>query len=568
MISFTALNKISMVGLVFYTGLLLALVLVPLSNRLAVWLGIVDIPNERKVHRQSIPRLGGVAVAIALFATLYLFLRDNQLCEAYLLGAGLITFTGLLDDKYRISPRLKFVGQILAVAIFIKVSGIRLQGLGNLLGPGEIHFGPAALPITIFCMVGVINALNLSDGLDGLAAGITAIALLYFALFALQQRDWFWLTMIAAFLGTVLGFLRHNSYPATLFMGDTGSLLLGYSLAAISVGLAHSHGPTNGIEPATIFIILALPIVDTLLVMGRRFVKGKHPFHPDKTHLHHRLMDLGLSHASVVPMIYGSCALLGLLAWLTRAWAGWQQFYLATGLIILGYLLLALMERRQVDIGARLYRGRRLRRLWKYRLVRLSGRSVPWVGGLLPILLFLPLLCLWQVPQSMGLVVVGSLLFVSLLFPWRGGRKQMGLAHGVLFAACFMLLIFYHFHPKVSTPILVYLNIISVTGLLWVAFRVVFKRRDQILLPTGFELLLIIVSWFVPVVLADSLNFSTEARHRLTMICFQAIPLLGVIKLSLRRHARRNKQLALGFVTVFLLLSIVIIRDVPNLLHG
>lgn len=562
-LSDSAVTNISYIGLVFYTGLLLSLLLVPLSSRLAFWLGALDIPDERKVHQKAVPRLGGVAVAFSMMLTVLLCIPLEKMVQAYLLGGFLIVFTGLLDDKYQISPKLKFAGQILAVLVFLKISGVLLPGLGNLLGTGEINFGFLALPLTVFAMVGVINALNLSDGLDGLAAGICLIALVFLAQLSFLQQDWLWLTIIAAFLGALLGFLRYNTYPAQLFMGDTGSLLLGYTMAAISVGLVQNNGAERVVQPVTIFLTLALPIIDTLLVMGRRVLKGTSPFQPDKTHLHHRLMSLGLSHVVAVSLIYGCAALLGLSAWMLRQWPEWLQFYLVMGGLATGYGLLTILEKHEVNLSSKIHHRRPSPATTRRKLVRVSGKSVPLVGWLLPILLFAPLLILWKTPLQSGLLTGGGLLFVGLLFPWWGGRKQMGLAHGVMFGACFLLLIFYHFHPRVTPVIIMYLNSISIVALLWVGLRVMFKRRDQILLPSSFELLLMIISWFVPMVLARGVGLSEDCQQHLFLVCFQAIPLLIAIKLTLRRHARRNKQLAFAFLLIFLLLTTQAVTPIP-----
>jgi UDP-GlcNAc:undecaprenyl-phosphate GlcNAc-1-phosphate transferase len=189
------------------------------------------------------------------------------------------------------------------------LGGGALVNLGDFLGRGEITLDLLAVPFTIFCMVGGMNAFNLSDGLDGLAAGMAAIAAVFFAYFSWHAGAADLLLVCVALLGALIGFLRYNSYPAKLFMGDCGSLTLGYVLTALLVSGSQREG--QHIPLVAWAMVLALPLLDTLLVMARRMRYGHSPFLPDRTHLHHRLMTLGLSHPAVVAVMYVAMALFG-----------------------------------------------------------------------------------------------------------------------------------------------------------------------------------------------------------------------------------------------------------------
>jgi len=175
--------------------------------------------------------------------------------------------------------------------IFILYGETELKGFGDLVGIGPLGTGIYAVPITVICMVGVMNALNLSDGMDGLAGGVSTIACLFLIYFSLQSGHWFNLALSVSLFGCLIGFLYFNSYPAKIFMGDTGSLVLGYILSSICVLSQKLDGEVS-IAPISMALILALPIVDTLWVMANRVLRGESPFLPDNTHLHHKLMML------------------------------------------------------------------------------------------------------------------------------------------------------------------------------------------------------------------------------------------------------------------------------------
>src|SRR5512146_860263 len=224
----------------FFTGLVLSLWLTPLSIRFSRIVHAVDLPDGRKVHQKAVSRLGGLAIGIGLAVPLLAFVDMDRSLAAFLLGALVIAATGFLDDIYQIPPLAKILGEVAAAGTFVAVSGISLQSFGDILGIGEIRTGALASLVTVFCMVGVMNALNLSDGLDGLAGGISAIACTFLGVFAYMSHDWLSLSILAVLLGSIFGFLRHNTYPANLFMGDTGSLLLGFSLSAVAVRLVQN----------------------------------------------------------------------------------------------------------------------------------------------------------------------------------------------------------------------------------------------------------------------------------------------------------------------------------------
>ena len=331
---------ITEIALFGFVALILTLLLTPLSMKLAVAVGAIDIPDDRKLHDGNIPCLGGLAFAISFGISCLIFLPLNSIVSGLLIGLVIITITGLADDIWHIRPVLKFSGEITGSLIFVLYGGTELKSFGDLIGIGSLETGIFAVPITVFCMVGVMNAINFADGMDGLAGGMSAIACLFLIYFSLQSGHWFNLALSVSLFGCLIGFLYFNFHPAKIFMGDTGSLVLGYILSSICV-LSQKLDGELPIAPISMALILALPIADTMWVMTRRVLRGGSPFLPDTTHLHHTLMTLNLSHSGVVAVIYACMIICGFLAVFMQSMLEWVQFAAGTGFIISLYVSVA-----------------------------------------------------------------------------------------------------------------------------------------------------------------------------------------------------------------------------------
>ncbi|MGI6361667.1 MAG: MraY family glycosyltransferase [Bacillota bacterium] len=286
----------------------IALLCTPLSIRIALKLGVVDYPNARKVHSGVMPRMGGVAIyAGFVVGTMILGFYTREVA-ALLIASTLVMGVGLVDDIKGVSPKVKLIVQFIAALILVKY-GIYVEFITNPFTGGMISLGFLSIPITILWLVGVSNAVNLIDGLDGLSSGVSAIAALTMSVVCFAQGQ-----VAASFIAAVLaasafGFLRFNFHPAKTFMGDCGSLFLGFTLAALSV-----MGLTKGATMISIFIpliILGIPIFDTFFAIVRRKVKHKPILDADKGHLHHCLLGLGLSHRKTVLLIYAISVIMG-----------------------------------------------------------------------------------------------------------------------------------------------------------------------------------------------------------------------------------------------------------------
>ena len=283
----------------FVISLVVTMLLIPPIMRWADKIGAIDIPNERKVHTTAIPRVGGIAMVIGSVISILVLSEFSEQTIAVIIGFVVIWGFGLWDDKCDLNYKIKFVGQIVAVVIVVYFGDIVITSLPFMEEEVPYVF---ALPFTVFALVGITNAINLSDGLDGLAGGTSLITISIIALLAYDSGGSELVIMCMAVAGSILGFLRHNTYPARLFMGDTGSQFLGFSLGVFVILL--SQYVNSAMSPIIPLLILGLPILDTIAVMTQRLYEKKSPFSPDKNHMHHKLLGMGLDQYEAVFIIY------------------------------------------------------------------------------------------------------------------------------------------------------------------------------------------------------------------------------------------------------------------------
>ena len=330
----------------FVIAAIASAILTPYSIRLAYKVGAIDIPkDERKIHKKPIPRIGGLAFIGGFFISTFLIFLCCEIDKTinftdvnligFFAGAGIIALTGFVDDVKNIKPWMKLAGQALA-AVCVILSGLRIGFVNipflNIYGLNEIF----STIVTFFWIIGVTNAINLIDGLDGLASGVSAIATLsLLVIFILNGAAEIPLILVASLLGSLIGFLPYNFNPAKTFMGDAGSNFLGYTLATISMmGMAKTYTAMAIVLP---IIVLALPIFDTLFAMARRILSGRSIMEADRGHLHHRLLDAGLSQKQAVLLLYSVTALLGLFAIVLMQSSVWKVVgFLAIVALLIG----------------------------------------------------------------------------------------------------------------------------------------------------------------------------------------------------------------------------------------
>lgn len=308
----------------FMLSFIIAFSATPIAKRMAFKIGAVDVPkDDRRMHKRTMAKLGGMAIVsgfviTVLFNLIVYFLdKTNPIRPSYellglFLGIIIIVIMGLLDDIIGLKAKYKLLFQ-LAAAIVVVALGTKIQILTNPFSDQGIKLAPIVYyPLTVFWIVGVTNAINLIDGLDGLAAGVASIASLSLFFVSIISGRWDMAIITAALTGATLGFLPYNFNPAKIFMADTGSNFLGFALGVISIqGTLKSYA---AIAIAIPLLVLGLPIFDTLFAILRRMFKGKSIMEADRGHLHHRLIDMGLSHRQSVLVMYILSAVLGLSA--------------------------------------------------------------------------------------------------------------------------------------------------------------------------------------------------------------------------------------------------------------
>jgi len=297
--------------LLFITSMVATLLLVPPIKKLARATGAIDEPSERKVHISTVPRMGGLAMFFGCVVTLLIYWDGFEQFRGIFLGMVIIVIVGMIDDSIGLEPRLKFLGQVVAAFAAMALSDVNINFLGGVVG-SQFSLGWLSWPLTLLWIVGITNAINLSDGLDGLASGISLIAFSSFGLLAYQRQDLAIFTLCLIMVGSILGFLRYNTHPAEVFMGDTGSLFLGYSLGTLSI--AGNFKSLTAMALITPVLVLLVPIADTLWAIIRRVREGRSPFSADKMHFHHKLLNTGMDHPQTVSLIYCISAALSIFA--------------------------------------------------------------------------------------------------------------------------------------------------------------------------------------------------------------------------------------------------------------
>ena len=303
----------STLWITFFIALAVSLAATPLAIKIAPKIGAMDIPKDsRRMHSKAMPRFGGMAIVLGSVISMMFFLSFDDRIPKIILGGIIIYSIGIADDLFDLPAKVKFIGQFL-VALMIYGMNIRITFITNFFGEGNSQLGDAVcFFITVFWIVGITNTVNLIDGLDGLAAGTSAIASLCIAYVAYIHGTYLVAGAMLALAGAALGFLPFNFYPSKIFMGDGGSLYLGYMLGTLSIlGTVKSATLVAVIIPV---LVLGVPIFDTMFAILRRFVNKRPIMEADKGHLHHRLMSLGYGQRRATLMLYGISAIMGVAA--------------------------------------------------------------------------------------------------------------------------------------------------------------------------------------------------------------------------------------------------------------
>jgi len=527
----------------FLVALVLTMALIPPLIRVAERLSVIDLPNERKVHSVAIPRIGGIAMVAGACVPILLWLPHSSTIHAFFSALLLLLVFGAWDDSRELDYRLKFLGQFLAVFMIVFWGKVQIAVFPFAgMDPVPAVF---SIPVTIVFLVGVTNAVNLSDGLDGLAAGVALLSLAAIALLAkLAGGD---AVILASFVvaGTIFGFLRYNTYPARIFMGDTGSQFLGFTVGVLSVMLTQQVN--TALNPWLPLFLVGVPIVDTLFVMTKRISEGHSPFAADKNHMHHRLLSLGMAHYEAVSAIYISQLAFLLAAFLLRYQADIVVFlaYLGLAGLILGGLLL--FQAKQGEAGwSRLTRH----------VVRLdsSERLKRWVLNTIqcgvPAYLLARALLLPDVPRDIALssLILLAILLVRLVWAERLRFVSLRL---LVFPTIAFAIYLMHSNPADTALMPPVVNIGLLIILLVLMLFVIRTTRGQAFQTTPTDLLVIALAGGVGVLYQQGMIEAT-----LVPVVFGIVVLFYAAELIMRHMQQAWNCFTLGMVAVLVVMAL------------
>lgn len=408
--------------LAFVVALSVTAALIPLLAHWAPSIGLTDAPGPRKVHSAPVPRVGGLAMAAGLFIATLLTVEPSGPVRGLLLGLLVLVVFGLWDDRVNLGYGTKFAGQVIAVGLCMGVGGIEI---GNLTIAG-LDSVPSwiSTAVTFIFLLGVTNAINLSDGLDGLAGGMALLCLCAIAIFAVASGNNTVTAISLIEAGAVLGFLRFNTHPARVFMGDCGSQMLGLSVGAL--GLLATEGETCALSAALPLLLLGLPILDTLSVMLTRIRAGRSPFSADRNHLHHKLLALGFAHREAVAIIYLLQVCLVLLAYFLR-------FELDSEIVLafclFGALLLGSL-RWATHSGFRVHPLGNAPPMRSYMNTLPAAEHIPKItvavmSGSLAVYAMTVIISTGHIGLDVGLMCLAMLLVLVLLSSWRAAEQSL-----------------------------------------------------------------------------------------------------------------------------------------------
>jgi len=429
--------------MIYMTSLLISLfitiTLIPIFRKAALHLHAVDFPNERKIHDHPMPKSGGLAIAIGTLVPILLLSKADQFLVAISVGSLVLVIFGMVDDFKDLSYGVKFIGQAAAALIVIFIGGLEIRSLGMLLPDGVVLPHWVSIPLTLVVIVGVTNAINLSDGLDGLAGGISLLSFMLIGYLAYQAENILVALLCCGVLGSIFAFLRFNTYPAVIFMGDAGSQFLGFLAVTLALQVTQVNAPLSPLLP---LVILGFPVLDTMTVMAERISNGHSPFMPDKNHFHHKLLRLGLFHTEAVVAIYLVQGFLVTVGYVFRFYSDWflLVFYLAfSTLVLTGFFVAEKTNWRlkRFEVFDKIVKGRLRVLKDKSILIKVSFKSME---VLFPAIFLTACVLPGSVSSVIGIVL---LIFAALIFAvYFSNKRRLYLVLRVCFYLSVPFLVF------------------------------------------------------------------------------------------------------------------------------
>ncbi len=528
----------------FITSLFICMALIPPLQLNAGRWRFMDLPGERKVHANPIPRIGGIAFGFAALLSIFFWVPQDPIITPVLVSATIILGFGIWDDRANLNYRTKLVGQLLAVFVVVVIGHIRFEQIPFFYAEEAPLW--LTVPLTVVFLVGTSNAVNLSDGLDGLAGGLAFLSFAGIAYLAYLSHDSTVLVLAAGFLGGLLGFLRYNTYPARIFMGDAGSQLLGFSMGVLVLLMSDSG---RAPFPVSIgLLVLGLPFLDTIAVMGQRLAKGRSPFIGDRNHVHHKLLALGLSHYEAVIVIYGIQAVMVGLAYLLR-WQSDELILTMYGTFAIAMFALFIATERGGMLLSGSLRGRMIS---ESKLARaglwLSDMAPRFLALIVPLFLVFNVFLPGRVPIDVGYAAI-SLFVVVLAGLWLLPHYRSHFVRGGLYVgSAFLMYMGEQSGIPDIWPIYVTQNTLLALIALLVLLSMRFSRGNRFQ-TTPLDYLVVFFALIVPLLPEMRADMPT-----LSILAAKLIVLYFSFELLLHTFADRVKQF--GFVSLWVLFGL------------
>lgn len=518
------------------------MLIIPFAWKLAPRLGMMDKPDPRKVHSQPIPRVGGWGIVLGTLLPIVISMKLDPLVQSFVVGGLTLFLYGMWDDAKELNHWSKFIGQLFAAGLVVYYGGLYVTNF-PFFGAVAPEYGK---PFTVFALMGMINAINHSDGLDGLAGGESLLSLIAISYLGYLATNSFTVLIAFATIGGILGFLRYNTHPAQVFMGDAGSQFLGFALGFLAVYLTQVAHPA--LSPGLPLLFLGLPISDIIVVLFKR-IKGKmNWFKATRNHVHHRLLDLGFDHYETVVIIYSVQATLVILAVVLRYQADWLVTFAYFAVILSLFVGLTVAEqqgwkRHQIGESGIAHLVRRLTRDDSA-----SGLPLLTISIILPAFMLAGSLFSHSVPRDFG--VVSAVLTLMIAVEMLRRRDSVAMRLGMYVAAVFASYLFIKFPPHIGLPVqhisMVFIVLLAVAIGIFVKYSTTIKFGTT---PTdyliGFGVLALVVFGGIDV----------KARETVQIIMY-AVVLLYACEAILGRYAGRWH--VLNVATMLCLLSMAV----------
>ena len=485
----------------FLMAMFVTMSLIPILIRKAESWHFVDIPDQRKVHNNAIPRIGGLAMVTGSIISVLLWLTPNTTVLSLLSGIAVVFGFGIWDDRRNLGYKTKFIGQSIGVLIVIVWGGVKITNIPLIAG------GPVsevvAIPITFLFLLGVTNAINLSDGLDGLAGGTTMLTLGVIAVLGYFERDVVVVLVSIAVLGSIMGFLRFNTHPARIFMGDGGSQFLGFSAGVLTVLL--TQNATSSLSPAVPLLLMGLPILDTLFVMGQRIYERRSPFSPDRKHIHHKLLALGFDHYEAVFVVYVMQSILVLAAYFLRSYPDFIIIvsYLIFSLAVISFFMISdfyhwKLRKAGETSNVRPLIAKGVRRFRQYQYEGIISNYAFWIAcATLPLFLISSAVHADTVSMDFGILSVLLITIFLVIFLLNKNQVSSFIDRMGLYVACTLITYFNNTTINSSEILPVAINIYIAILALVVAVGFMYCKDSKFKLST-LDYLVIFIAFLMP----------------------------------------------------------------------